>query len=50
MGVSYLQQPLRKVSGQPAYTHGDIAVNQAQDGQIDLTVDSDLIGVSIRSA
>ncbi|MEP7730728.1 YhdP family protein [Marinomonas primoryensis] len=37
---------VKKVSGQPAYT-ATLLVNQAQYGQIDLTVDSDLIGVSI---
>ena len=37
---------IKKVSGKSAYT-AKLLVNQAQDGQIDLTVDSDLMGISV---
>ncbi|MBU2414000.1 MAG: TIGR02099 family protein [Gammaproteobacteria bacterium] len=37
---------LKKVSGNAAYT-GRLSVNQSQDGQVDLVIDSDLLGANI---
>ncbi|NLU99752.1 TIGR02099 family protein [Marinomonas sp. UCMA 3892] len=37
---------LKKVSGKAAYT-GRLSVNQSQDGQVDLVIDSDLLGANI---
>lgn len=37
---------LKKIVGKTTYT-GQLSVNQAQDGQVDLIIDSDLLGVNL---